>query len=284
MSQIITHDWNGYGISQLKESTKIAKYDIPRGYVNATQMCQANGKRWNDYARLKGSQSYWQGLSDDTQIPVSSLIIQVEAYGNGQATWVHPEVATDLAQWVSTPFRIWANRTLTKVISGEAVQSAQAKIDKIDPQSLISQLNLAGDLLEELGINLTIINQLKLDTIGKQLPATKEMVEAGKKLVGSQNPLDSVGLTPTEIGSQLQPPMKPTEVNSALESLGLQHKIERQSSKGKIKHTWQLTDKGNQYGIVQLTTGDKWSGGQIRWFKSVVSLLQVHFDGSYEGE
>lgn len=141
MAQIITHDWNGYGISQLKENTRIAKYEIPQGYVNATQMCKANAKQWGHYAERKASKTYWQGLADDLGIPISSLIIQVDAYGDEQATWVHPEVATDLAQWVSTPFRIWANRTLTRVINGEAIQQ--------QPQSLAETILMIGQQMVE---------------------------------------------------------------------------------------------------------------------------------------
>lgn len=40
------HDWNGKSITQLTSDTKIAKFDIPAGYVNVTQMCGACGKLW----------------------------------------------------------------------------------------------------------------------------------------------------------------------------------------------------------------------------------------------
>lgn len=283
MSQIVKHNWNGHGIAQLKERTRIAKTDIPKGHVNATQMCQANGKQWGHYAERKSSKAYWEALSIDIGIPISSLIIQINAYGDEQGTWVHPEIAMDLAQWVSIPFRIWANRNLTKIVSGKVVELVQTKIDTLDPQSVLSQLNLAAEVMADLGIDSTIIGQLKLDAIALQLPAAKSMVEAGKKLLSSQEPLESIGLTPSDIASQLQPTLKPTEVNNILETLGLQYKHKRISSKsGKEKWEWQLTPQGLNHGHVYLTTGKQWSGGQIRWQASVVQLIQCHLDDSYE--
>jgi hypothetical protein len=71
-------------------------------------MCKANGKLWADYKRQESVKEYWQGLVDDIVIPISSLTLDIEAFGSGQATWVHPYIATDLAQWVSVDFRIWA--------------------------------------------------------------------------------------------------------------------------------------------------------------------------------
>ncbi len=273
--KIITHDWNGYGIAQLKEQTAIAKFDVPKGYVNATQMCKANGREWSSYARRKSSKAYWEGLANDLQICISSLIIHVEAYGNEQATWVHPEIAVDLAQWVSVPFKIWANRTLTKIVSGEAIADVQSKVNEIDPASLIAQLNLAAELLADLGIDPNIINQLKLDSVANQLPATKEMLEAGKKLLSTSSAHESVGLTATQVGVKLIPIMKPREVNQLLEKMRLQ--THETSNKKKF---WQLTESGKAHGFVYFATGkeQQWSGDQIRWQESVVAEIQNYLD------
>ena len=64
--------WNGTPISRRTTD----------GYVNATAMCKANGKQWNDYWRT------------ETGIPVSSLCLSLKG-GSYQGTWVHPQVAVD---------------------------------------------------------------------------------------------------------------------------------------------------------------------------------------------
>lgn len=145
MSQIITHDWNGFGIAQTRGQLTIAKFEVPKGYVNATQMCKANGKQWGHYAERKSSKAYWEGLANDIGIPISSLIIQVDAYGNEQATWVHPEIAIDLAQWVNIPFKIWANRTLLKVMTSE---TEQPKLPPLSHENQLRLLELSQGLLQ----------------------------------------------------------------------------------------------------------------------------------------
>lgn len=120
---IIQHEFEGKIISQTSEDTWIGKYLIPRGYVNLTKMCSTNGKKLSGYLRLVGTKEYIQALEDniknDVQINASSVVIQVEGYGSTQSTWGHIEIALDLAKWVNTDFRIWANRALSLVIRGE---------------------------------------------------------------------------------------------------------------------------------------------------------------------
>ena len=103
---IIRHSYNGFDIFQEND-----------GYVSLTDMAKASGKLVADYLRLKETNEYIQGLSDDMGIPISSLIQTVRGKGKNQGTWAHPEIAIDFAQWCSVPFRIWANRTLKKEIS-----------------------------------------------------------------------------------------------------------------------------------------------------------------------
>lgn len=143
-STIVYHFFKEKRISQAKALTNIAGYQIPFGYANATQMCQANGKRWGNYKQLKSTQAYWQALADDTGIPVSSLVIEIEAFGDLQGTWVHPEIAIDLSQWVSIEFRLWANRVLNGVVNGDyhgLTEEAERSLEKL--QEINAQLRSA---------------------------------------------------------------------------------------------------------------------------------------------
>lgn len=108
---IVTHDWNSKLISQVQSETQIANYQVPAGYVNATEMCKAGGKLWGNYKKAKRTRQYWQALANDMQIGISFLVIEVEGYGNIQGTWVHPDIAVHLAQWVSVEFEVWANNS-----------------------------------------------------------------------------------------------------------------------------------------------------------------------------
>jgi hypothetical protein len=107
---IVRHDYNGAIIPQRAD-----------GYVLLTAMAKAEGKRTNNYLRSDSTKAYLEALAVDTRISATELI-QVFQGGDGeQGTWAHPEVAIDFAQWVSVPFRIWANRTLRSHIEKTAV-------------------------------------------------------------------------------------------------------------------------------------------------------------------
>ena len=75
------------------------------GYVNATAMCKANRKRWSDYRESDRCQLYLDALSQTTEIPVFDLIQSRQ--GQGAGTWVHRQVAVDLARWISPAFAVW---------------------------------------------------------------------------------------------------------------------------------------------------------------------------------
>ena len=88
------------------------------GYVNATAMCKANGKRLNDYVRLERTQEYLRALAAQTGcgaavagIPATGKPDLVQIIQGGpphlQGTWVHPQLAVDLARWISPAFAVW---------------------------------------------------------------------------------------------------------------------------------------------------------------------------------
>lgn len=84
------------------------------GYVNATAMCQANGRLFADYARLARTQEYLTALAAvvtpvaGNPITASSLICTIQGGTPAlQGTWIHPRLAVDLARWISPAFAVW---------------------------------------------------------------------------------------------------------------------------------------------------------------------------------
>ena len=73
--------------------------------VNATQMCKAAGKRWNDYHENSKSTAYTYALESKTGIPVLDLI-KTNRGGNHSGTMVHRLIAYDLASWLSNDVKI----------------------------------------------------------------------------------------------------------------------------------------------------------------------------------
>ena len=132
---ILAHSFNKIGISQSSEDSTIGGKNIPKGYVNATQMCKAGSKRFPNWTRLDRSKAYIEALSLATQIGVSSLLIELTGTPDGdaslQGTWVHPKVAISIAAWISPKFEVWASDVLLRVINGEfkalTAEAEQAK-------------------------------------------------------------------------------------------------------------------------------------------------------------
>lgn len=111
MSDLVTRAWNG---------TPIARRTTD-DYVNATAMCRANDKNWSDYFRTDRASLYLEALSDTLQIPVVSLYQSTEGRNGG--TWVHPQLAVDLARWISAPFAVWMDGWFLEEVNGRALRA-----------------------------------------------------------------------------------------------------------------------------------------------------------------
>ena len=90
------------------------------GYVNATRLCKTAGKLFGTYHQNKQTKEYLEALSLDIGIPISNLIQTIRGRGDRleQGTWVHPQVATHLAQWLSQKFAVQVNKWVFDWMSG----------------------------------------------------------------------------------------------------------------------------------------------------------------------
>jgi len=97
-------------IPHVSEGVRISQR-VEDGYFDATAACKAAGKQINDYLRLASTAAYVNELSRDTGIPVSELIQSVKGGDpTQQGTWVHPDVAIHLGQWLSPKFAVLVTR------------------------------------------------------------------------------------------------------------------------------------------------------------------------------
>jgi len=92
----------------------VIEVDPITSMVNATQMCQAAGKLFNDYGRTDTTRDFMQNLSSNTNIPVFDLVRTKPGHNGG--TMVHRIVALDLARWcmgnVAVQFMMWIDELL----------------------------------------------------------------------------------------------------------------------------------------------------------------------------
>jgi hypothetical protein len=104
-----------------KVGREIIQQRAKDGYINATAMCKAAGKNWFDYRRQRTSEPFLSVLSTETGIPASELIQSLKGGGDLslQGTWVHPQVAINLAQWLSPEFAVKVSGWVFDWMSGK---------------------------------------------------------------------------------------------------------------------------------------------------------------------
>jgi hypothetical protein len=90
---------------------EVIEQRVADGYINATAMCKAAGRQFNDYVRLSLTGRFLEELSSETGIPVSGLVQSIKGGSpDRQGTWVHPQVAINLGQWVSARFAVLVSK------------------------------------------------------------------------------------------------------------------------------------------------------------------------------
>lgn len=99
------------------------------GYLSGTSMCQANGKKINDWVRTSEYIRYTERLSTSTGLPVNELVVSKSGNpANGGGTWIHPKLAIKLARWISVDFELWCDEHIeTLMKTGSTALAAPQK-------------------------------------------------------------------------------------------------------------------------------------------------------------
>jgi hypothetical protein len=123
------------------------------GYVNATAMCKANGKRWNNYFETDRATSYIETLSSVTAIPVTGFdgLVQTRQGGVDQGTWIHPRVAIDLARWISPEFAVWMDGWFLEELEKQAQPQPPAPQPSLAGTDVLQMLKGTVDFMRDLG-------------------------------------------------------------------------------------------------------------------------------------
>ena len=114
------------------------------GYINATALAKSCCKKMAHY-RANDSTKYFLGkLSARLRIPVSDLVISTQARGANSGTWVHPQVVTHFAAWVSADFAAcvsgWIEQAKASLPAVKAEYDAQ--LERLEADDGIDQVEL----------------------------------------------------------------------------------------------------------------------------------------------
>jgi hypothetical protein len=130
--------------------------DIPirsDGYMNATLMCKAYNKRFNNWNQLKETQDCIEAIKSITGIPVIDLIASIA--GNNGGSWIHPDLAIQLAQWLSPMFAIQVSKELDRykqqVSQINNIENGNSTIEAVD-KMFTCQLKLSNEKIIDVPI------------------------------------------------------------------------------------------------------------------------------------
>jgi hypothetical protein len=126
-------------------------------FINATQLCKAGKKFFKDWYRLESTQELIKELENnllsDRRIITSQNISVVDIKkGNSknytQGSWIHPDLAVQLAQWISPSFAIQVSRWIRELFITGSVSVDSKKTDN-ELFRLQKQIQEKDKLLEE---------------------------------------------------------------------------------------------------------------------------------------
>jgi uncharacterized protein YaaR (DUF327 family) len=100
-------------------------------FINATQLCKAGGKEFKQWYRLDSAKALIQALKTENQVgtfPHQPLVEVICTGPNDQrGSWIHPDLAIQLAQWISPAFAIQVSRWIRELFTTGSVSLEESK-------------------------------------------------------------------------------------------------------------------------------------------------------------
>jgi hypothetical protein len=102
------------------------------GYINITNLCKAGGKEFKAWNRLDKTKAFLKALS--TAVGISTTVLIHVGTGSKfgtteetTGTWVHPQVAINIAQWISPQFDVKVSAWVLEVMMTGKVDITNTK-------------------------------------------------------------------------------------------------------------------------------------------------------------
>ena len=86
------------------------------GFINITNLCKAGGKQFKHWNSIEKTKRFLDVLSATVKIHTVELLKQ-EQGGNGERhNWAHPQVAINIAQWISPEFDVLVSKWVYEIM------------------------------------------------------------------------------------------------------------------------------------------------------------------------
>ena len=92
-------------------------------YINATQLCQAGGKHFKHWYSLESTKLLINEAASETGITTSQLVDVKKGNSSEfkQGSWIHPDLAIQLAQWISPKFALQVSKWIRLLLTNGSV-------------------------------------------------------------------------------------------------------------------------------------------------------------------
>ena len=96
-------------------------------YIDVTNLCKAGKKEFKHWNSLNKTKSFLHELASKVGIPTVELITQNTGGNGDRHTWVHPQVAINIAQWISPQFDVKVSAWVLEVMMTGKVDITNTK-------------------------------------------------------------------------------------------------------------------------------------------------------------
>ena len=153
---------------KLKDNYQL-EYREEDGFINITNLCKAGGKEFKNWNKNEKTKRFLEVLSSTVLIRTVELLKQ-EQGGNGERhTWAHPQVAINIAQWISPEFDVLVSKWVYEIMLTGKVDIRENKTTQE-----LDQMNKENKLLK---------NRVKLLESKVLQKQPRETFENGKNVI-----------------------------------------------------------------------------------------------------
>ena len=152
------------------KGNKIRVNPADHKFINATDMCKAAGKLWANYWQNESAQEFGRVLESDVGIPISQLVYSNRSGPyHERGTWIHEDIAIQLAQWCSPEYALWVSRQIKQLHRSGSVKKhpehQEAELMSSGLHSLVSEMRRSNNKFDKTLIECERSNNLFYETL-----------------------------------------------------------------------------------------------------------------------
>lgn len=115
---------------KLKDNYQL-EYREEDGYINITNLCKAGGKQFKHWNSIDKTKRFLDVLSSEVGKTTTELIkVGSGSKHDGSQSWAHPQVAINIAQWISPEFDVKVSRWVYEIMLTGKVDIRNSKTTK----------------------------------------------------------------------------------------------------------------------------------------------------------